>query len=486
MSSATIQEAPKDLFIDNRWVKTDQQIETLNPADESVLASVSVAGEAEVDAAVAAARRALENPEWRDMKPVDRGRLLMRISQLASERSDELGEVEMLDSGKPRQFAHGAAGPSASRYFEYFAGAADKLEGATIPLGPDYIDFTLLEPLGVTAHILPWNVPLSMLARGVAPALAVGCTAIIKPAEQTPLGALQMAKLFADAGVPPGVVNIVNGPGETTGAYLASHPGIDGITFTGSVATGQEIMRLAAKHVKPTVLELGGKSPILVFADADPRIAAEEVCKGIYLNSGQFCDASSRVFVDRRLEDDLLGELQERSAKISVGNPTDNPDMGPLISAEQHKRVLDYIEIGRKEGASVVCGGGRPDGMDRGYYVSPTVFKGAAQNMRISREEIFGPVLCTDSFDDEEEALARANDSNYGLAAGIFTRDLDRALRLTTRLKAGTIYVNEYFSGDVSGPFGGYKQSGIGRERGWATLSNYTQIKNVIVRVRPR
>lgn len=469
------------LFINNEWVTTEEKLASINPADESVIGEVCCAGRAEVDAAVSAARAAL-NGAWRKTTPWERGRVLHKISSLIRERASELADMELRETGKPAKSAAGAAS-SAARYFEFYAGVADKIQGTSIPLGDDYLDFTLREPLGVTAHILPWNVPLNMLARGVAPALAAGCTAVIKPAEQTPHGALQLAQIFADAGLPPGVVNIVNGTGETTGAFLSSHPDIDGLTFTGSVATGAAVMRACAEHIKPVVLELGGKSPILVFNDASPAQVAKEACKGIYSNTGQYCDAGSRLLLDARIHDAVMEDLLQQSEKIKVGMPADNPDMGPLISQEQYARVTGYIERGKSGGAELVLGGGRPDHLAQGYFVNPTVFDKVSPEADIAQHEIFGPVLSVCEFSDEEEALSQANNTDFGLAAGVFTKDIGRALRLAKRLDAGTVYINEYFAGEMASPFGGVKKSGIGRERGLETLANYTRIKNVVINV---
>ena len=473
---------PTQLFINNQWIASADgaTMESINPADESVVAEVSAGGAQDIDAAVSAARKALGGV-WAKTAPAQRGRALMKVAELIRARGDDLAQMEMLDTGKPISAARGAV-EGAARYFEFYAGAADKIQGATIPVGPDHLDFTLREPLGVTAHILPWNVPLNMLARGVAPALAAGCTAVVKPAEQTPVGALQIADILLAAGIPPGVVNIVNGPGETAGARLAAHPDIDGLTFTGSVETGKMVMRAAAEHVKPVVLELGGKSPVIVFADADRDIAAREACKGITANTGQYCDAGSRLLAHESARDELLEKTAKLARAITMGNPADDPNMGPLISAEQHARVSGYIQKARDEGAEIVCGGGRPENLKKGYFVEPTIFGGVRPDMTVAREEIFGPALSVLTFSDDDEALAMANDTIYGLAAGVFTRDIGRALRAAKALDAGTIYINEYFAGDVASPFGGMKQSGIGRERGMETLANYTRVKNVIIR----
>ena len=469
------------LFIGNEWVSSSEKLSSVNPADESVVGEVCCAGKDEVDAAVSAARRAL-NGEWRKTKPWERGRALMKIAEIIKERENVLAKMEMNETGKPAKAALGAV-RAAARYFEFYAGVADKIQGTTVPIGEDYVDFTLREPLGVTAHILPWNVPLNMLARGVAPALAAGCTAVVKPAEQTPHGALQLAEIFVEAGLPAGTVNIINGLGETTGGFLSSHPDIDGLTFTGSVSTGVAVMRACAEHIKPVVLELGGKSPIVVFSDASPDVVAKEACKGIYSNTGQYCDAGSRLLLDAKIHDAVMDELVTRSGKIKVGMPSEDPDMGPLISAEQHSRVMDYIQRGKKGGAVLALGGERPADLSKGYFVQPTVFDQVAPQADIAREEIFGPVLAVSAFDDEEEALNVANGTDFGLAAGVFTRDMSRAMRMAKRLEAGTVYINEYFAGEMASPFGGVKKSGIGRERGLETLANYTRVKNVVINI---
>lgn len=473
-----------ELYINGSWTTaaSGRTFETVDPATEETIAGVARGDAADVELAVAAARVAFEGP-WRQVKPKERARLLFDLARAIEARADEFAELETRDSGKPLPLSRKEV-LSSARYFEYYAGAADKIHGEQIPLGPDYVDFTVREPLGVTAHIVPWNMPLNMVGRSVAPALAAGNTAVVKPAEQTPLTALKLAELFQELGFPDGVYNVVTGYGDEAGAALSRHHDIDSITFTGSVETGRLIMKAAAQHIKPVVLELGGKSPHIVFGDADLDLAVLEAAKGIYANCGQICSAGSRLVIDAAVKEPFLEKLVAHSKQIRVGPGMEAPDMGPLVSAEQYERVMGYIDIGQQEGARLATGGGRPDGLGRGYFVAPTIFDNTEPAMRINQEEIFGPVLSVLSFEDEEEALAIANGVQYGLVAGIFTNDINRALRLATRIRAGQIYINEYFAGGEETPFGGYKQSGFGREKGLAGLLNYTQIKNIAIRIR--
>ncbi len=472
------------LFIGGEWrdSHSTERIPVIDPATEATIATVPRGDAADVDDAVAAARAAFEGP-WRRMKPKERARLLYDMARAIEREVNAFAGLETRDSGKPLQLSLKETLGTA-RYFEYYAGIADKLHGEQIPLGLDYVDFTIREPLGVSAQIVPWNMPLNMIGRGVAPALAAGNTVVVKPAEQTSLTALKLSDLFIELGFPPGVYNVVTGYGGEAGAALASHPDIDGITFTGSVATGRRIMQAAAEHIKPVVLELGGKSPHIIFADADLDLAAAEVIKGIYSNAGQICSAGSRLLVEERIREPLLERVIARSRQVRVGPGMARPDMGPLVSAEHYERVNGYIEIGRREGARVLTGGGRPADLERGYFVAPTVFDKVTGDMRIAQEEIFGPVLATLTFRDEEEALAIANGTPYGLVAGIFTNDINRALRLAGAIRAGQIYINEYYAGGEETPFGGTGQSGFGREKGLATLQGYTQIKNIAIRLR--
>lgn len=472
------------MYVGGAWVdsRSRQTFETINPATEEALASVPRGRPEDIDDAVAAARAAFEGV-WGQTRPRDRADLLFRLANAIRMHADELAELETLDQGKPLATSKREV-LSTARYFEFYAGAADKFYGETIPLGPDYVDFTLREPLGVTAHIVPWNMPLNMVGRSVGPALAMGNTAVVKPAEQTPLTALKLAELMEEVGFPAGVYNVVTGYGDEAGAALSRHVGIDSMTFTGSVETGRLVMKAAAEHIKPVVLELGGKSPHIIFADADLDAAVAEAAKGIYSNCGQICSAGSRLVVQKSIRDAFVDRLVAHSRALKVGPGMESPDLGPLNSQEHYARVLDYVKIGQQEGAALVTGGGRPDQIERGYFLAPTIFDAVQPDMRIAQEEIFGPVLSVITFSDEDEALAIANGVKYGLVAGIFTNDINRALRLAKGIRAGQIFVNEYYAGGEETPFGGYKQSGFGREKGMAALLNYTQIKNVAIRIR--
>ncbi len=469
------------MLIGERWeTGKGEGITVVDPATEEVIGTIPRGNADDVDRAVKAARHAFDQT-WRKLKPRERARILYDTGRAIEERIDDFARLETLDSGKPLQLSHKEV-LSTARYFEYYAGAADKLEGRSIPLGPDFMDFTIREPMGVTAHVVPWNMPFNMIGRSVAPALAAGNTAVVKPSEMTSLTALELGRVFQSVGLPHGVYNVVTGYGLEAGEPLCGHPDIDCITFTGSVPTGRRVMKTAAEHIKPVVLELGGKSPHIIFNDADPETAAAEVAKGIYANTGQICSAGSRLLVERGIADNLLEALVARSRKIRLGPGMEQPDMGPLVSQEHLDRVLGYIDTGKEQGARIITGGERA--RDKGYFVAPTVFTGVDPEMRIAQEEIFGPVLSVLTFTDEAQAAALANNVKYGLVAGIHTRDIDRAMRLARDLRVGQVYINEYFIGGEETPFGGYKQSGFGREKGLPALDNYTQLKNICVRIR--
>lgn len=476
---------PARHFIDGQWVEpaTGQIFQTFDPATAKPLAEAARGGVADVEKAVGAARRAFSGI-WSRWLPKERGRLLHAVSTALLTHMDELALLETLDNGKPLQLAHEEI-VGAARYFEYYAGAADKIHGEQIPLGSERLDFTIREPMGVTAHIVPWNKPLNILARSLAPALAAGNTAVIKPSEQTPLTALKLAEIFAQLDCPPGVVNVVNGYGEEAGAALAGHTAIDHLTFTGSVSTGRVVMKATAEHIKPVVLELGGKSPLIIFADADLDTAVAETMRGIITNCGQMCSAGSRLLVEATIHQPFVEKLIGNLASLDIGPGIQNPDMGPLVSELQLDRVSSHIEIAQSEGAEIIYGGKRPAHLPQGYFLLPTLFDQVLPDMHIAQQEVFGPVLSLTTFPNEEEALRMANGVQYGLIAAVFTQDINRALRLATRLQAGQVFINEYYTGDEEMPFGGYKQSGFGRAKGLVALQHYTQLKNVTVRIRP-
>ncbi|MFB6221896.1 MAG: aldehyde dehydrogenase [Halolamina sp.] len=476
MSKQTERHGP---YVGGERVAGGETLTTRNPATGEAIATVETADAGVVDDAVAAAREAF--PDWRDTDPDERGRIVYRIGQLVREHRDDLADLESRDQGKPRAQAHSDMG-GAARYFEYYAGAADKLEGRSVPVGTGGVDYTLREPYGVSAQVTPWNFPGNLFARGVAPALVAGNTVVVKPAPQTPLSSLRLAELCAEAGVPDGVVNVVPGAGDT-GETLVGHDGVDQVTFTGSVPTGQAIMRESANHVRPVTLELGGKNPALVYPDADVEDAAAEIATGIFTNAGQVCSASDRAVVHESVADEFLDAVVAAAESYELGP---NADMGPLCSREQFERVVEYIDVGNEEGARLVTGGGTPDaepGGDQqgGFYVEPTVFADVDPEMRIAQEEIFGPVLTVLTFSDTEEAVDIANSTAYGLTAGVFTNDVSRAHTLARRLEAGNVYINGWFGDTNQTPFGGYKQSGIGREKGLEALESYLQTKNVAV-----
>jgi len=469
-----------DLFIDGETVPsiTGEQFETVNPATGEVFARVARAREEDVDSAISAAKNAL--PEWRSMAPEERGRLLSNLAELIRERQESLAQLETKDNGKPISHAQ-ADVETCARYFEYYAGAADKVQGNSIPLTDKYVDYTVKEPLGVTAQIIPWNLPTNIFGRSVAPALATGNVAVVKPAEQTPLTAVEVAKLATEVGFPDGVLNVVPGYGPEAGAPLSGHEDVDGVSFTGSVPTGIAVAKTAVENVTNVHLELGGKSPNVVYPDADLDSAVDSTMTGIFANAGQVCSAGSRLIIHEDIKDEFLDRLVARTDEMVVDDGKLDPDMGPLVSKEQYEKVLDYIEIGRTEVGEPLVGG---EALTRdGYFIEPTVFDNVDNDNRIAQEEIFGPVLSVIEFSTEEEANRIANDVEYGLVAGIHTKDMGRAHRFARDIQAGQIYINEWFAGGEETPFGGFKGSGFGREKGLAALDAYTQIKNVCANI---
>jgi aldehyde dehydrogenase (NAD+) len=485
-AALSVERAAEDrLFIGGEWTDAAEggRFATLHPATGEVLTEVAEGTEADIDRAVQAARAAFRDRAWRRMDAPDRGAILWRMADIMEQRAAELARLETLDNGKPIREAQIDV-RQAIDALRYYAGWTTKLHGATLPVRGNLLNYTLREPIGVVGAIIPWNFPLLMAVWKIAPALACGNTLVLKPAEQTPLSALELAAIAAEAGLPPGVFSVVPGFGETAGAAVVSHADVDKIAFTGSTAVGRLIMREAAGTLKKISLELGGKSPNIVLADADVDAAARGAFSGIFYNTGQCCTAGSRLLVHESVKDQLLSALAERAGKMQPGDPLDpKTRLGPLISQEQLDRVLGYVEKGRSEGAELVAGGQRaPYGdSDRGFWLQPTVFDGVKPEHTIAREEIFGPVLAVLGFSDEEEALALANQSIYGLAAAVWTRDVKKAHRFARDLEAGTVWINTYHPADAASPFGGYKQSGFGRELGEYSLDLYTQIKSVWV-----
>jgi betaine-aldehyde dehydrogenase len=459
-----------------------QTFDVMNPATGEVIARAPLGGAEDVDRAVKAAQAAFEGP-WSTWSASKRGRTLQKFSSLVKQNLEELARLESQNVGKPISSARGEA-LAVSLVFEYYAGAANKLFGETIPVSRPGLDFTLREPIGVVGLIVPWNFPMNMASWKLGPALAAGNTAILKPASYTPLTAIRLGELALEAGLPPGVVNVVTGPGGAAGASLAGHAGVGKVAFTGETTTGQEIMRLAANNVKKISLELGGKSPNIVFADADLERFAAESPLAVFDNAGQDCCARSRIFVESSVHDRVVELFTEATRKVVVGDPSlDATQMGSLVSERQRERVSDYIAIGQEEGAELVYGGEAPTGdpFDVGAYLMPTIFDGARTDMRIVREEIFGPVVAIIPFSDEAEAIRLANDTPYGLSGSIWSRDIGRALRVAKAVKAGVLSVNSNSSVHTEAPFGGYKMSGMGRELGMHALELYTEVKNVFV-----
>jgi len=473
---------PGKLFIDGKWVDSisGKTFDTLNPATEEVLTSVAEGDNADIDLAVAAARKAFESGPWRKMDARDRGRILFKITDLVEKNKDELAWLDTLDNGKPISETTNADLPLVIDCFLYYAGWADKIHGETIPVRGEFFNYTTREPVGVVGQIIPWNFPLLMAAWKIAPALACGNTIVLKPAEQTPLSALRLGEICQEAGLPDGVLNIVPGFGPTAGAALSEHMDVDKIAFTGEYTTGRIIMQAASKNLKRISLELGGKSPNIVFADSDIDSAVAGAMTGIFFNQGEVCCAGSRLFLEKSIHDEFVDKLSNKASSMRVGNPEDaDTQMGAQVSKEQFDKILGYIDCGKQEGARLVTGGERCG--ERGYFIKPTVFDEVDNNMKIAREEIFGPVVSAIKFDDIADMVKRCNQSVYGLAAAVWTRDINKAHRLARDLKAGTIWINTYNTFDAASPFGGFKQSGFGRELGVHALELYTQVKSVWV-----
>ncbi len=475
---------PRQMFINGQWVDaaSGKTFETPNPATGETLARVAEGDAEDVNRAVRAARAAFDGP-WGRLTPSQRGQVVWKIGDLILEHVDELAQLESLDNGKPFLVAQAADVPLAADLFHYMAGWATKIEGNTIDIsvpympGANFHSYTLREPIGVVGQIIPWNFPLLMAAWKLGPALTTGCTVVLKPAEQTPLTALRLAELIAEAGVPDGVVNVVPGYGKTAGAALAAHDDVDKVAFTGSTEVGKLIVQAAAGNLKKLTLELGGKSPNIVFDDADDG-AIEGAANAIFFNHGQCCVAGSRLFVQESRYDEVVDGVAEIAKSIKLGSGLDpTTQMGPLVSDEQFTRVTGFLESGKADGATALAGGGRFG--DRGYFVEPTVLTNTRPDMKVVREEIFGPVVVAEKFTSLDEIAAEANDTTYGLGAGIWTKDISKAHALAKKIRAGTVWINCYNVFDASLPFGGYKQSGWGREMGHEVLNNYTEVKAV-------
>ncbi len=479
---------PRPFLIGGNWSQaaSGKTFPTYNPATGEEIAQVAAGDKEDVDRAVRAARKAFESGAWRRTTPSQRTRLLWRLAELIEEHADELAQLDTLNNGMPLAAARGSV-PFGAEILRYNAGWATKLSGETvshsIPQVADekWVAFTLREPVGVVGQIIPWNVPMGLVAQKIAPALAAGCTIVLKPAEQTPLSALRVGELILEAGFPEGVVNIITGYGETAGAAIAAHPDIDKVSFTGSTQTGKLIAAAALGNMKRVTLELGGKSPNIVFQDADLDLAIPGAAVACFANVGQLCTAGSRLYVQKGVYEQVVQGIADEARKIKVGHGFDpTSTMGPVVSKEQHDRVLGYLSSGLADGAKAVIGGKRHG--DRGYFVEPTVIVGAREEMKIMREEIFGPVVCAVPFTDPAEVAATANDTTYGLAAAVWTRDLHKAHKLAAELRAGTVFVNNYHNYDLALPFGGYKQSGWGREFGKEGIEAYTEVKSVVMR----
>jgi acyl-CoA reductase-like NAD-dependent aldehyde dehydrogenase len=489
MATATqIQVKPGKLFIGGKWVDatSGKTFPTINPATGEVITQIAEGDDRDVDAAVKAARKAYESGAWPEMSASERGRILWKIGDLIDKYNEEFGTLETIDNGKPIFESRQVDMPMVAEVFRYYAGWATKIHGETVPVRGPFLNYTLREPLGVVAAITPWNFPLLLASWKVAPALAAGNTVVLKPASWTPLTALRFGEVCQEAGLPDGVVNVITGPGATMGKALVRHPGVDKIGITGETSTGQQILRDSADTLKRVTLELGGKSPNIVFADADLEAAVRGATTGIFYGKGEVCAAGSRLFVDKKIKDEFMQKLVERTKKLQPGDPLDpKTRFGALVSERQMNTVLGYIEKGKAEGAKLVAGGERARvGDGKGFFVQPTVFDNVRNDMTIAREEIFGPVLATIEFGSVEDAVREANQTPYGLAAAVWTRDIAKAHRVARMLQAGTVWINTYNNYDPAAAFGGYKMSGYGRELSMHALESYTQVKSVWVNLK--
>jgi aldehyde dehydrogenase (NAD+) len=490
MATATAPVRPKapqlkdqQLFIDGKFVNSSsgKTFTAINPATGEVLCKVAEADAADVDRAVKAARKALESGPWKTMDAVERGNLMFKLADLVAKHAEELAALESLNSGKTITDSRGDV-QGVVNTLKYYAGWADKIEGKTVPVRGNFLSYTLRQPVGVVGQIIPWNFPLLMLAWKWGPALACGNTVVMKLAEQTPLTGLRMAELAAEAGFPTGVINVLNGMGETTGQAMVVHPGIDKIAFTGHYETAKIIQKAAADTLKRTTFELGGKSPNVIFADCNLDDAVAGAFHAIYFHGGQCCTAGSRLFVEQKIHDEFVSRLADKAKQRKVGDPLDpSTEQGPQVSQEQLDKILGYVDIGQKQGAKLVTGGSRKG--DRGFFVEPTIFDNVKDDMKIATDEIFGPVVSVLPFKDMDEVITRANQTYYGLAAAIWTKNIDKAHTYAREVKAGTVWVNCYHVVDTTTPFGGFKMSGQGRENGEAALDHYTEMKTVTVKL---
>lgn len=473
------------MLINGEWVNSSNgnSISVINPATLEEIATVPRGSKDDIDTAVKSARQAFESEEWQRFKPYDRGKVLYEIATKLRMEQDYIAQMECLDVGKPISQAR-ADVEAAARYFEYYAGVADKILGETIPIEPGIIDFTLREPVGVTAHIIPWNYPIQISSRSAAAAIATGNAVVMKPAEDTPLTTLILAEIFAETSLPKGIFNVVTGYGSEAGSALSSHPDVDHITFTGSVETGSQVMGAAAKTITPVTLELGGKSPNIVFADCHQTEAIQAIIRSIIQNAGQTCSAGSRLLIERSIKDEFLSKLIHLMNQLTIGPGIEDHDLGPLISEKQLNRIEAYMAIAKEEGGKFLIGGKKAEmkGL-AGHYFPPTVIDHIKHSSRIAQEEIFGPVVAVFTFETIEEAIQLANGTEYGLVTGIWTQDINKAHFLATKIRSGQVFINNYGAGGgIQMPFGGSKKSGFGREKGLEALRNYTQLKNIAIK----